>query len=111
MTPRQESNLERTVGRIEAQLEHVMGHLSSINENLEHADDWRQEVKQRLERVEQHNKSMGHIAEAFHALQQSIRDGKMQARGVVIGVGLAAGAGGATMTAIAQKVWLAVMGS
>jgi len=54
---------------------------------------------------------MTHVAEAFNALQQSIRDGRMQARGVVIGVGLAAGAGGATMTAIASKIWQAVMGS
>ncbi len=111
MTPRQESNLERTVGRIEAQLEHFMNHLASINEKLDHADDWRQEVKQRLERVEQHNKNLGHVADAFQSLQQSIRDGKMQARGVVIGVGLAAGAGGATMTALAQKVWSALVGS
>lgn len=105
MTPRQESNLERTVGRIEGQLENVMDRMENIIAKLDHADEWRHEVKIRLEAVECHNSKMGHVAEAFNALQQSIRDGKMQARGMVIGVGLAAGAGGATMTAIVQRVW------
>jgi predicted RNase H-like nuclease (RuvC/YqgF family) len=108
MTPRQENSIERAVGRIEAQLEGLAHTLSRLTEKAEEADEWRHEVRERLERAESRGAQMTEVASAFSALQQSIRDGKMQAKGIVIGIGVAAGAGGATLATGLKAffVWL-----
>lgn len=111
MTPRQETSLERTVGRIEGQLDAVVNSLAAVNQKLDSADDWRHEVRSRLESVERQHKSLSEVAASFGELQQSIRDGKMQVRGIVMGVGLAAGTAGATLPTIAQKVWAILVGA
>jgi reverse gyrase len=102
MTPRQETNLERAVGRIEGQMEALTAAMTTfsatVTTKLDAADEWRREVKSRLESVEDHGKHMSLVAEAFNALQASIRDSKMQARGFVIGISVAAGSAGAAIT-------------
>lgn len=111
MTPRQESGLERSVGRIEANLETLGAAIARLTEKADAADEWRHEVRERLDRHEVQSAQMVLVADAFSALQQSIRDGKMQARGVVVGVGLAAGAGGATLATGLKWAWGAITGA
>ena len=99
MTGAEERSLERAVGRIEARLDAVAEDVKRANDKLDAADEWRHEVRQRLEKMEEND-----VSNAFRALEQSIRDGKNQARGVVIGVGLAAGAGGATFATFFKSI-------
>lgn len=110
MTPRQENSIERSVGRIEAQLEIVVKNLEQVDIKLDAADRWRHEVKSRMEAMEAHGRHMTAVADAFDALQQSIRDGKMQAKGVLIGIGVAGGAAGATVASGIKWIWAAVAG-
>jgi septal ring factor EnvC (AmiA/AmiB activator) len=111
MTPRQETSLERSVGRIEAQLESVTAALGRVDQKLDAADDWRHEVRERLEKMEARSAHMDHVSSAFAALQQSIRDGKMQGKGVLIGIGIAGGAGGAAVATFFKGLWASIMGS
>lgn len=111
MTPRQENSIERAVGRIEAQLEAVSTYLQRVDGKLDAADEWRREVKTRLEAVEAHGRHMNDVAGAFDALQQSIRDGKMQAKGIIMGVGIAGGAAGATVATFAKNLWAWAVGA
>ena len=111
VTPRQEGNIERSVGRIEAQLASISSYLEKVDGKLDAADEWRREVKTRLEAMESHSKQMDKVSGAFNALQQSIHDGKMQAKGMVIGVGVAAGAGGATVATFIKWAWATLTGA
>lgn len=111
MTPRQENSIERSVGRIEAQLEALTSALTKVDGKLDAADDWRTEVKTRLEKMEAHGEHMNRVAGAFDALEQSIRDGKMQAKGVLIGIGVAGGAAGATAATGLKWLWAALWGA
>lgn len=111
MTPKQETSLERAFGRMEGQLESVIIALAEVQKNLQEANEHRHEVRTRLENVERQHASLSEVAASFSELQQSIRDGKMQVRGIVMGVGLAAGTAGATLPTIVQKVWAIFAGA
>lgn len=97
MTPRQESSIERSIGRMEGQLEGIVATLKRVDERSSQRDEVLSDLLDRIEAMETHSKQMSAVADAFAALQQAIRDGQMQAKGVLIGVSLAAGAGGATV--------------
>lgn len=111
MTPKMEASLERAFGRMEGQLESVIASLAEVQKNLQETNEHRHEVGTRLENVERQHASLSEVAESFGALQQSIRDGKMQVRGIVMGVGLAAGTAGAALPTIVQKVWAIFAGA
>ena len=111
MTRVEATNIERLLGRIETLLEMQGAAIDRLTEKADQADEWRHEVRERLEKNEAHGANMARVAEAFDALQLSIRDGKNQARGVVIGVGLAAGAGGATVATGIKWLWTALVGA
>ena len=111
MTPRQETSLERAFGRMEGQIEAIAETLSEMKQSLEEGREVRQDMLARLERVERQNKNLSEVASSFNDLQQSIRDGKMQVRGIVMGVGLAAGTAGATLPTIVQKIWTLLAGA
>lgn len=106
MTPRQENSIERAVGRIEGQMDHLVAAVGRIEERHDTQNEALADVVTRLEKMEAHGVAMNHVADAFAALQQAVRDGKMQAKGIMIGIGLAAGAGGATI-ATGIKAFLA----
>lgn len=105
MTPRQENSIERSVGRIEAQLEAVAAFIVKADGRMDATEEWQRDMTARFEKMEASD-----VSKAFNALQQSIHDGKMQAKGVVIGVGVAAGAGGATIATFAKSAWAWLMG-
>jgi hypothetical protein len=108
MTPRQENSIERSVGRIEARQETMAENIKALTDAVmgmkDASDEWRHEVKARLEAIEARD-----VSSAFIALQQSIRDGKMQIKGAFIGVALAGGAAGATVATFIKAIaaWIA----
>ena len=115
MTRTEGQNIERMLGRIEAQLEMQAEVINKLVERAEKADEWRHEVRERLERNEAHSLGMTKVAKAFDELQRSLREGtiiaKAYSRGVLIGVGIAAGGAGATFATGIKWVWTAVTGS
>jgi hypothetical protein len=46
----------------------------------------------------------------FDALEQSIHDKKMQLKGIIVGVGIAGGAAGATVATGFKWLWAAILG-
>jgi hypothetical protein len=111
MTPRQETSLERAFGRMEGQMVGMAEKIDHLVEMNAAATEWRASVSARLDAMDVHRNQMTAVATAFDALQQSIRDGKMQAKGVMIGIGLAAGAGGATVATGLKWAWAAITGA
>ena len=115
MTRADQQNLERLVGRIEAQLEALIASMEKVDAKLDAADDWRHQVKDRLEKMEAHGRNMTEVANAFDALQQSIREGTIRAKayskGVLIGIGIAAGGAGATVATFIKWAYSALTGA
>jgi prefoldin subunit 5 len=105
MTSRQNENLERSIGRIEATLEHLTTTLKRVEDSMSASDRTRETILDRLTAMENHAETMKAVAEEFATLRQTIRDGKMQARGMLIGVGVVAGAGGATLATAFKSAW------
>jgi hypothetical protein len=110
MTRGEEHNIERAVGRIEAQLEAMTAYLAKVDAKMDAADDWRVEVRNRLERMEAND-----VSTAFTALQRSIHEGGIRAKsfltGATWGVALAAGAAGATVATFIKWAWAALTGA
>jgi hypothetical protein len=110
MTRGEEHNIERAVGRIEAHQESMAESIKTLTDAVmsmkDTSDEWRHEVKARLESIEARD-----VSGAFMALQQSIRDGKQQAKGIMIGIGVAGGAAGATIASGFKWLWAAILGA
>jgi hypothetical protein len=109
------TNIERLLGRIETLLEMQGAAIERLNEKADMADEWRHEVRERLEKNEAHGANMARVAEAFDELQKSIREGGIKAKsflsGAVWGVALAAGAAGATVATFIKWAWAALTGA
>lgn len=101
----------RALGRVEGQLEGIMATLQRESERSAARDKAVDDVVGRLAALERHQQEMIVVTQRFNALQQAIRDGKMQGRGVLIGIGLAGGASGAALAAFFKTIWAAVFGS
>lgn len=106
MTRDENASIDRLVGQLQAQHEAATAWMAKVDAKLDVADEWRSEVKKRLERMEENDVSV-----AFTALQQSIRDGKMQVKGALVGMSLAAGAAGATVATGIKWLWAALTGA
>jgi hypothetical protein len=104
------SSLERSIGRIEGQLEGIVATLKRVDDRSAARDGTLESVLDRLGAMEDHAETMKAVATEFNTLRQTIRDGKMQARGVLLGVGLAGGVGGATVATFLKGVWTQVFG-
>lgn len=102
---------ERTLGRLEAQMEVLLETVKQINTNLANADLSREEMRSDIRGLQEHAKEMIEVAERFKALQQMIRDSRMTGRGVMIGIGLAGGAVGATVATFFKTLWAAIFGA
>jgi predicted RNase H-like nuclease (RuvC/YqgF family) len=96
MTPRQENSIERSVGRIEAQLEALADAVKALAEAVAVVKDSAEPMRADIAELKRRADLAAAVTEKFNALDQSIRDGKMQFRGAIIGVGIAGGAAGAT---------------
>jgi hypothetical protein len=117
MTPRQESNLELLVGELRGQLtglnvvvaemrSDLKSGLAEVHTQIRATDEWRHEVKDRLEKMDERD-----VSKAFIALQQSIHDGKTTVRGIMVGVSLAGGAVGATFATFFKSIWAWIVGA
>lgn len=103
MTPRQEDSIERSVGRIEAQNEAQAENIKALAESFKAVTDVVMAIKDAAEpmradiaELKRRADLAAEISDRFNALDQSIHDRAMQAKGVLIGVGIAGGAAGAT---------------
>jgi hypothetical protein len=110
MTPREETSLERALGRVEGRLEGLDEKIDRIVAKQDLASGDRMSILARLDAQEAQAERHEAVGKSFAALQQSIRDGRMQAKGIMIGVGLVAGAGGATAATGLKWLWAAVTG-
>lgn len=111
MTPRQENGIERSVGRIEAQLEALAGAVKSLTEVVTSVKESAEPMRSDIAELKRRADLAAAVTEKFSALDQSIRDGKMQAKGIVIGVAIAGGAAGATAATGLKWLWAAIMGA
>lgn len=111
MTPRQENSIERSVGRIEAQNEALAENFKALTEAVLSVKDASETMKTDIAELKRRADLAAAVTEKFTALDQSIRDGKMQAKGIVIGVGIAGGAAGATAATGLKWLWAALTGA
>jgi hypothetical protein len=105
-----DAEVNRAIGRIEGQLEGILATLKRVDDRSAARDGAFEGLADRLGALEEHQKHMIVVTKEFNALQQAIRDGKMQGKGVLIGIGIAAGTGGAAVATFFKGLWVAVFG-
>lgn len=103
MSPAREDSIERTLGRLEGQLDGVVTTLGEVKSALH-------DLAPRVTKVEEHAEKMTEVAGHVSGLQQLVRDGKMQGKGVLLGFGLAAGTVGATVATFIKQLFGAAAG-
>lgn len=104
MTPRGEEQIERAVGRIEGQMAAVLSTLDALHRKLESAEEWRQHVAKQLEVMEGSQKLFSTTVNDVQTIKHTMRDAKMQLRGMMIGISLLAGGAGASL--VTSLKWL-----
>lgn len=105
-----DDSVERAIGRIEGKLEGVLATLHRVDQRSQARDETLQEMSGRLGTLEEHAERMTKVAEHVTGLQQFVRDGKMQGKGVLLGFGLATAAGGATLAAFFKSIMTSIFG-
>lgn len=106
-----DSELHRALGHLEGTLEGIRATLERVDKRSVERDAKLGEMSDRLSALERQSKTTEVITQEFNALQQAIRDGKKIGKGITIGVGLAAGASGATVAALFKNVWVSIFGA
>lgn len=105
MTARQETNVERVLGRLEAQVEAVAETLERLDTRSEARDSKIEDMSGRLWSVEKKVEMAVAMRDDVTALKQLLRDGKMQGKGMLMGIALSAGAGGAAAATAFKTIW------
>ena len=103
--------INRAIGRIEGQLQGITATLERVDRRSAARDETLQQMDDRLAKLEVQSETTVVVTQEFNALQQAIRDGKMQGKGIAIGIGLAAGAGGATVVTLFKNTWPSIFGA
>lgn len=98
-------DVNRALGRLEGKVEGMAATLSRVDMRSAARDEAFDVFSDRLGALEEHAKSMVQVTNQFNALQQAIRDGKMQGKGILIGISLAGGAGGAAAATFFKGLW------
>jgi hypothetical protein len=115
MATRQTNSIEQSVGRIEGQLEGVAATLDRFDSLLEKLDargvirdEEFKAMRDDIAELKRHAEEMTKVKNEFTALQRFIHDGKMTGKGVVIGLTIAAGTGGAAVGVFFKQIvtWL-----
>lgn len=104
----EQEGISRALGRLEGQLAGVVATLQRVDERSVQRDGKLSELVTRVARVEEHAERMSGVADHVHGLQQLVRDGKMQGKGIMLGFGLATGAVGATVATVIKQIFGAV---
>jgi hypothetical protein len=105
------TELHRSLGRMEGQLEGILATLARVDARSAARDATLEEIMDRLSAQEAHAAHATKVLEAFKVLQQAVHDGKMQGKGILLGFGLATAAGGATLAAFFKQIWLSIFGA
>lgn len=103
MVSGREDTIERALGRLEGQLGGVVTTLGEVKSALH-------DLAPRVTKVEEHAEKMTGVASNVDGLQQLVRDGKMQGKGILLGFGLATGAVGATVATFVKQLFGAAAG-
>ena len=106
-----DSELHRALGHLEGTLEGIRATLDRVDKRSAARDETLGDLASRMEAMESHAARMTEVAGHVSNLQQFVRDGKMQGKGILLGFGLATAAGGATLVAFAEQVWLSLFGA
>jgi hypothetical protein len=109
MTRGEEHSIERAVGRIEANQEAMAENFKAMTEAFMAIKAATEPMRSDIAELKRRADMAAEISDRFNALDQSIHDRAMQAKGVLIGVGIAGGAAGATVATgikwIAATFW------
>lgn len=100
-----DSDVNRALGRLEGQLEGIVATLKRVDERSAARDGAWDEMADRLAALESQAKTMVVVTQEFNALQQAIRDGKNQGKGILVGIGIAGSAGGAAAATFFKGLW------
>ena len=106
-----DTEIHRALGRMEGKLEGITATLERVDKRSAARDETLQQMDDRLAKLEAQSETTVIVTKEFNALQQAIRDGKMQGKGIAIGIGLAAGAGGATVVTLFKNAWASLFGA
>lgn len=105
------TELSRALGQVEGQLKGILATLERVDARSAARDDAFDEMRHDIAALKEHAAEMIVVTDKFNALQQAIRDGKMQGKGILIGIGLAGGAGGAAVATFFKSLWAFLIGS
>ena len=103
-------DLHRALGQVEGKLDGITATLKRVDDRSAKRDDVLQVVVGRLGALEEHAERMTEVAANVGSLQQLVRDGKMQGKGLILGFGLATAAGGATLVAFFKTIMASLFG-
>ena len=107
-------DVNRALGRLEGQLEGIVATLKRVDERSAARDGAWEEMVDRLVALEAQAKTMVIVTQEFNALQQAIRDGTNQAKGISKGFGLgiafAAAGTGAAVAGLGKELWKLIFG-
>jgi hypothetical protein len=106
-----DTELHRSLGRMEGELEGIVATLKRVDERSAARDATLQEMAARMGTMEHEVKRIPELVEDVSGIRQMARDGKMTGKGVLLGFGLATAAGGATLATFFKQVWLALFGA
>lgn len=107
-------DVSRGLGQVEGQLQGIHHTLEQIVNRLASAESARDEMKHDISSLKEHAEAMIIVTQQFNALQQAIRDGKNQAKGISkgigIGIALASASGGAIVAGLGRQLWNLIIG-
>lgn len=110
MTAVADSDLSRALGQVEGQLKGILATLDRVDKRSAARDEAFELMKDDIAALKEHAQSMIVVTQEFNKLQQAIREGKATSKGIIIGIGLAGGAGGAAVATFFKNIWAAIFG-
>ena len=111
MTRGEENKIELTVGRIEGRQEAMLESFKALTEAVMSIKDAAEPMRADIAELKRRADLAAAISDRFNALDQSIHDRAMQAKGVLIGVDIAGGAAGATITTVIKWIVATIWGA
>lgn len=115
-------DMSRALGHLEGQLAGIVATLARVDERSAARDAAFEGIRHELRVVAADISTLKKqaadqliVTEQFNALQQAIRDGKNQAKGISkgigIGIAIASASGGAIVAGTGRLIWNAIVGS
>lgn len=115
------TDMHRDLGRLEGKIEGIVATLARVDARSEARDDAFEEMREELRTVvaaiaalQKQAADQVIVTQQFNALQQAIRDGTMQAKGIsrgfVLGISFAAAGTGAAVAGLGRELWKLIFG-